>query len=290
MTGFGEGSAQSDHLTVTVEVRALNHRHLKINIKGLDVYSALEPRIEPLLRDGVRRGSIQLLFRIARKPRLEDYILNTTALVSFWRQLQEVKRQVGDATPLSLGELLSIRGVMQESETGPADREAVYHLIEKAMKAACDKLSVMRRDEGRCMAEELSAHGAAIRNHLETISARAPQVVQDYRNRLCDRVNVLLASRDLNIDQEVLIKELSIFAERSDISEEVVRLLSHLEQFQATLDEPASEGRRLEFLSQEMVREANTIGSKANDVQIAKHVVEIKAAIERIRELTQNVE
>ena len=140
------------------------------------------------------------------------------------------------------------------------------------------------------MAQELLSLRDTIARHLDVIRRKAPQVVTQFRERLHDRVRQLLAEVDVKIDRNDLIREVSIFAERSDIAEEVVRLASHLDQFQEIMDEPESPGRKLEFLTQEMFREANTIGSKAGDVAISKEVVEIKGTLEKIRELVQNVE
>ena len=140
------------------------------------------------------------------------------------------------------------------------------------------------------MARELLALRDHVGAELASVRTRAPQVSVAFRDRLLERVRGLLAELDVQIDRTDLIKEVSVFAERSDIAEEVVRLASHLDQFQVVVNEPESAGRKLEFLTQEMFREANTIGSKASDVDISRHVVEIKAALERIRELVQNVE
>ena len=129
-----------------------------------------------------------------------------------------------------------------------------------------------------------------ISGHLRVIRERVPHVSSAFRDRLVERVRTLINGVDVRIDQSDLIKEVSIFAERSDIAEEAVRLASHLDQFQEIMNEPESTGRKLEFLTQEMFREANTIGSKAGDVEISRHVVEIKAALEKIREMVQNVE
>ena len=140
------------------------------------------------------------------------------------------------------------------------------------------------------MAHELLQLRDQIGRELAQIRQRAPTVAEAYRDRLHERVRNLLAELDVEIDRSDLIKEVSIFAERSDIAEEVVRLASHLDQFQEVMNEPESPGRKLEFLTQEMFREANTIGSKAGDVEISRRVVEIKGTLEKIRELIQNVE
>jgi uncharacterized protein (TIGR00255 family) len=162
--------------------------------------------------------------------------------------------------------------------------------MEQVLGKALARLQAMRQEEGRAMAQELLLHRDHIARDLEQVRRRMPQVAVTYRDRLLERVRGLLTELDVQIDRSDLIKEVAIFAERSDIAEEVVRLASHLDQFQEIISEPESAGRKLEFLTQEMFREANTIGSKAGDVEISRHVVEIKGTLEKIRELIQNVE
>ena len=162
--------------------------------------------------------------------------------------------------------------------------------LERVLEQAIGRLQSMRQEEGRAMAQELLQHRDHIARELEQVRARVPLVAAGYRDRLLERVRGLLTELDVKIDRSDLIKEVAIFAERSDIAEEVVRLASHLDQFVDIVNEPESAGRKLEFLTQEMFRETNTIGSKASDVDISRHVVEIKSALEKIRELVQNVE
>jgi uncharacterized protein (TIGR00255 family) len=165
-----------------------------------------------------------------------------------------------------------------------------WPLIEKVLQDALNRLHNMRNDEGRAMGEELLAHRDTIARHLESIRQRSPQVVSAFRDKLYERVKKLLGEHDVQLDKNDLIREVSIFAERSDIAEEIVRLATHLGHFQEIMQEADSPGRKLEFLVQEMSREANTIGSKASDVDISREVVEIKGTLEKIRELVQNVE
>jgi uncharacterized protein (TIGR00255 family) len=148
----------------------------------------------------------------------------------------------------------------------------------------------MRAEEGRAMTADLAANCQAVADNLAKVEGRASLVADDYRNRLHERLQRILQEYSVVLDPADLIKEVSLYADRADISEEIVRLRSHVEQFLGILKVPESAGRKLEFLTQEMVREANTIGSKANDVEIARNVIEIKTAIERIREMIQNIE
>ncbi len=165
-----------------------------------------------------------------------------------------------------------------------------WPVLERVLQQALDRLQAMRLEEGRAMAQELLQYRDQIGAELEQIRQRTPQVTVLYRDRLLERVRGLLSELDVKIDRSDLIKEVSVFAERSDVAEEVVRLASHLDQFQDVFKEPESAGRKLEFLTQEMFRETNTIGSKASDVEISRRVVEIKSTLEKIRELVQNIE
>ena len=195
-----------------------------------------------------------------------------------------------DTADPSLEALLPLPGVVDDASGAAVDATADWPVIQRTVQAALENLGRMRSEEGRAMAADLAANCRAAAASLDQIERRAPLVVEDYRNRLFDRLKRTLAELDVVLDPADVIKEVSLFADRSDISEEIVRLRSHLEQFQATMELPESSGRKLDFLTQEMFREANTIGSKANDVEIARRVIEIKTAIERIREMIQNIE
>lgn len=292
MTGFGEARYQSDRLTLSVELRALNNRYLKVSVRASDPYHLLEPEFEKVIRRVVRRGTLQVHFRCERQAAPTDFRINATALRSYLVQIEALRAELKlqDRGDSLLAQVLALPGVVPEPGAQGARLEEDWPLIEQTLQAALDKLQGMRREEGRAMARELLAHRDTIGAHLERIRTRIPQVVASYRDRLHERVRALLGELDVQLDRNDLIKEVSIFAERSDIAEEVVRLASHLGQFQEMMNDKESPGRKLEFLTQEMFREANTIGSKASDVEISREVVEIKATLEKIRELVQNVE
>ncbi len=191
---------------------------------------------------------------------------------------------------IRLESLLALPGVVDERATESADLEADWPLMEETLQQALANLDDMRREEGRVMTADLRGNCQSIVVELEQISRRAPLVADAYRTRLTERLNKLLHDYDQRVEPSDIVREVGTFAERSDISEELVRLGSHIEQFLGFAELPESSGRKLDFLTQEMFREANTIGSKANDADIAGHVVEIKALIERMREMIQNVE
>jgi uncharacterized protein (TIGR00255 family) len=292
MTGYGEAHFQSDALTLAVELRALNNRYLKISLRASEPYNLLEPEVEKVIRRTVRRGTVQINLRCERQFAPQDYRVNATAVRSYLGQLREISTSLGlrDAGEVLLPYVLALPGVVAEPGTLAFQHEEEWPVIERVLNEALGRLQAMRQEEGRAMAQEFLQLRQNIADHLAQIRQRAPGVVTAYRDRLHERVRSLLAEMDVQIDRSDLLKEVAIFAERSDIAEEVVRLASHLDQFLDIMNEPESPGRKLEFLTQEMFREANTIGSKANDVDISRHVVEIKGTLEKIRELVQNVE
>jgi uncharacterized protein (TIGR00255 family) len=294
MTGFGEARSEGDKLALSVEVRTVNNRYLKVSVRGSDPYPMLEPELEKLVRKYVRRGTVTIQVRCERAGRDADFGLNPVALKSYLTQIRAVCDEIGWQVPVSalVGQVLALPGVAPEpgGVTGrPPDDELAA--VERTLEGALVKLQAMRQQEGRAMADELLSHHRTVGDNVARIRESIPGVVASYRERLRDRVGQALAEHNVNVRPEDLIREVAIFAERTDVAEEVMRLGSHLEQFEAVVrKETDGPGRKLEFLVQEMGREANTIGSKAGDVAVSRHVVEIKAALEKVRELVQNVE
>ena len=290
MTGFGEAHCQQDGLAVAVEVRTINSRYLKLSVRVTDGYGSLEPQIEAMVRKQVRRATVQVGVRINRSSSPEDYGIDATVLDSYHRQLAAIEKSWDSSQPVPLASLLLLPGVVCENWAGRVDAAEVWPAVGEALETAMASLHNMRMEEGRAMAADLKANCRSVAASLDEVGRRAPLVVEDYRKRLAERLSKTLAEFDVTLDPADVLKEVGLFADRSDISEEIVRLRSHLEQFEGIIDLPESSGRKLEFLAQEMVREGNTIGSKANDVEITRQVIEIKAAVERIREMIQNVE
>ena len=290
MTGQGSGHATQDGISVAAEVRTVNSRYFKLALRASDGYSSIEPRVDEVVRRFVRRGTVQLDIRIDREPCAEDFRLNETALASYQEQLTSVAERLNLDSHVSLEALLALPGVVDERVTRTVDTDADWPVIKAALTQALEALSKMRGGEGEAMAADMAENCTVIAGELESVAERAPLVVEGYRTRLTERLNKLLGEYDIRTEPSDVIREVGLFGERSDISEEIVRLRSHLEQFDAVMKLDESSGRKLEFLTQEMFRETNTIGPKANDAEIARHVIEIKAAIEKIREMIQNVE
>ncbi len=293
MTGFGEARHQDPRWTVQVEMRTVNNRHFKLSARISDEFAAMEGALEQLVRERVKRGTVQVSLRIERPRRPEDYRLNLVALASYrdqLRQLQDGGAGAGGRGAIELAQLLILPGVVEEVRTAGQSPGDDWPEVARVVARALEALEASRAQDGRAMAAEMIALGRSIGEHLGRIADRAPMVVQAYLRRITDRVRALVADQGVTVEPEDLIREVAILADRCDISEEIVRLRAHLGQYAAIIEEPESSGRKLEFLVQEMGREINTIGAKAGDVEISRAVVDVKALLEKIRELVQNVE
>jgi uncharacterized protein (TIGR00255 family) len=259
-------------------------------VRASDGFASLEPRVDDLIRRFVRRGTVQVDLRVIRDASPDNFKLNEVVLSSYQNQLHAIYERLQLDEKVRLENLLLLPGVVDECLSSSVDADAEWPTIKEALVKALENLTRMRSEEGQAMASDLQANCRTIATELEQVEKRAPLVVEHYRNRITDRLNRLLAEYDVEVEASDVVREIGLFAERSDISEEIVRLRSHLEQFQSIMQVPEGGGRKLDFVTQEMFREANTIGSKANDAEIGHHVIEIKAAVERIREMIQNIE
>src|SRR5579871_3486755 len=226
MTGYGEASYQSDPLTVGIELRALNNRYLKVSLRATEPYNLLEPEFEKVVRRTVRRGTLQINLRIHRQQTAHDFQINATALRSYIEQLRQVAESLAlrEGSEFLLSQALTLPGVVPEPGLGTLSLEEDWPLLERVLEQALARLQAMRQEEGRAMAQELLQLRDHIGTHLGQIRERAPGVGEAYRDRLLERVRGLVAELDVEINRNDLIKEVSIFAERSDIAEEVVRL------------------------------------------------------------------
>lgn len=290
MTGFGEARDQRENYAIVAEVRSVNNRHFKLNLRVTEGYGALEAHAETVIREHVKRGAISCNLRIRHVGVADDYRLNLQVLNLYVDQLQELAAQRHMDERIRLEQLASLPGVVEEASTDATDAAEVWPLVEPTLRAALEQLTQMRAAEGAAMAADLQDQSRAVEKSLAKVEKLAPNVLEHYRRRLEERVNEALKSLGVTVEPVDLVREVSVFADRSDISEEIVRLRSHLQQFADALELKESAGRKLEFICQEMGRETNTIGSKANEAAISLEVVEIKTALERIREQIQNVE
>lgn len=289
MTGYGDAQAAEGGITYRVEIRSLNNRYFKASIKLPEQFQLFETEVDKILRNKIGRGSVTYSLRTKDESPASAYSINKAALAHYVAQLREVAGGDG-GTKFDLAALLELPGVCQPPDLDESMRATQWASIERLTLQAIDRLTRMRETEGKALLADLTAQLDVIRRGLTAVQARSPRVVTDYHAKLKSRVQELLSTAKIKIDEDMLAREVAIFADRCDVNEEIARLASHLEQFESLTRSPEEAGRKLEFLTQEMLREANTIGSKANDVEIARHIVEIKASIDRIKEQVQNVE
>jgi uncharacterized protein (TIGR00255 family) len=287
MTGFGDASAERGGTHYSVEIRSLNNRFYKSVIKLPDNLSGLEPEVDSTLREKLQRGSITFVLKLREDTADAAFKLNMPVLRAYVEQLRQLQ---GPNTTIDLAGLLALPGATQEAHDQSEEVERHGTVVRQCIEKAVAKVLEMRAREGRALCEDLVRHARAIIGHLEAVSARAPLVIEDYHKRLTARVNQLVAKAEISLVQADLLKEIALFAERSDICEEIQRLTEHMRAFEHECLQGEHAGRKLDFLTQEMLREANTIASKANDATIARHIVEIKGAIDRLKEQVQNVE
>ncbi len=293
MTGFGDASEEVHGVHYAVELRSLNNRYFKGSIRLPEQIAGLDAELDALLRKRLGRGSVSLTVSVKADDAAAARRINDAALVAYLEHLRTLQQRLADsraATSIDLTALLSLPGVMETTDEDLLERSRPVVL--RLTEMACERLSAMRQVEGRALAQDLARQVQAIRQRLASVTQRAPVVVEEYHQRLRSRIDELLAKAQLKVQEQDLLREVAIYADRADISEEITRLTGHLDQLERHMarheGEPA--GRTLDFIAQEMLREANTIASKSNDAAISRDTVEIKSAIDRIKEQVQNVE
>lgn len=304
MTGQGQALVSQAGCTVQAEIRSVNNRFLKVAVRCGDRFSELAPRVERLVQTSVRRGTVNVNLKVTAAGLNSSYRLNLEVLGHYQQQVSGVCGQevIWGQQPQLLAAILGLPGVADDGGGDSESLESVWPVVELAVGEAVERLNEMRAIEGQAMARDLSENLEQIAARVREIEQRAPLASQTYQQRILERIQQLLATAragevtmggsvaEVGAPSIELIREVAVFADRCDFSEEIVRLRSHLTQFSQLLQDRESQGRKMDFLIQELVRETNTIGSKANDAGIAGQVVEIKTCIERLREMVQNVE
>lgn len=290
MTGYGEAQGEADGVSYAVEIKTVNNRYLKTIIKLPELATFLEEDIDKLLRKNILRGTINYVLRLKDTSASAIFDIDETALQAVAEKLSRAGSSTGINGTIDIGNLLNLPGIIQPALP---DKERAGHIkkyVLEISQKALDKLKQMRAAEGGYLEADIRKCCTAIEEDLEQVRGRSAIVMQEYAEKLKKRVNELLAHAELKIDEGILAREVAIFADRSDISEEVSRLDSHLQQFEQCCHGNDQSGRRLDFISQEMLREANTIASKASDTETTRYVVNIKCQIDRIKEQVQNIE
>jgi uncharacterized protein (TIGR00255 family) len=294
MTGFGSAAGDDHGISCTVEIRSVNNRFFKAVIKLPDKLANLEPDIDRTLRETIARGSLVLSVSVKDPSSATSVAINQAVLKTYVDQIDALAAAIKQPSHVDLAALLALPGVVEAGEDTAEYLATHQAVVLRLVKAALGRLDEMRRKEGAALWADLQKHLEIIRGALEKIASHAPQVVRAYHEKLKSRVNQMVNDAKLSLSDPDLLKEVALFADRADISEEISRLSGHLEQFihvcQRDQQDSGGAGRKLDFIAQEMLREANTIASKANDASIARLTVDIKSAIDRIKEQVQNVE
>ncbi|MDA0253399.1 MAG: YicC family protein [Planctomycetota bacterium] len=289
MTGCGEGIATAGESTCRVELRTVNNRSFKFSLRTREGFVGLEPRVETLVRQRVRRGTVQMTLDLTGAAATVMRRIDAAQLAAYLDQLEDFAASHDLALPRSIDGLLGLPGITADAPPEEAALERAWPLVAEAVERALAALDTMRRAEGETLAADMRSICREIARLVAGIRERVPQAVEQQRVRLLERVSSILAERGVSLAEADVAREIALVADRTDIAEEIVRLESHLAQFERLLGEE-SPGRPLDFLSQELAREANTIASKSADVGIAHAVVELKTRIERLREQVQNLE
>jgi uncharacterized protein (TIGR00255 family) len=288
MTGFGRGEVSTESCKVTVEMKSVNHRYLDVNMKMPKKLNFFEASIRNLLKEYIQRGKVDLFISFED---LSENSVNVTyhkevaaEYMNFLRQMAEDFSLENDVRVSSLARFPEVM-TLDDVEI---DEEGVWKSLEKAIRQAAEGFVESRIKEGENLCADLIAKLNEMLEAVDFIEARSPQIIEEYKKRLTDKVQEMLG--DAKVDEARLVTEVTIFADKVCVDEELVRLRSHVQTTKNTLLEGGGIGRKLDFLAQEMNREANTILSKANDLEISNKGIELKTAIEKVREQIQNIE
>lgn len=288
MTGYGRGECTHHGVKITVELSSVNRKQSEISVVLPRDLETLEAQVRDEINKRVARGRLTVRIVAQATAGAGNMLLDLELAKTYAKDLRRMAKELKLKDDITLDLIARSPGVMRPAE-GTTDPEALWPAVSKALKGALDTLVKMREREGAHLAKDLKDRISNIRQSTTRVQKRAPQVAERYRTQLIDRIKTA-GVQVPGLDDERLLKEVFYFADRSDISEELTRLQSHFQQFEdcMKLDEPV--GRTLDFLAQEINREVNTIGSKANDTDISREVVSMKAEVEKFREQVQNVE
>ncbi|MBK8811256.1 MAG: YicC family protein [Acidobacteria bacterium] len=289
MTGFGRGFESSDDFAVTVEIKTVNNRFLDINLRLGTELQALESTIKRQIGNRLSRGRVDVNLTYERTSQI-NYELNRPMIAGFLAAMKQMQDEFALSGEPDINVVARLPNVLVPKKDDLDEHFIVG--VERAVNFAIDDLEKMRRNEGGMLKNELAFRLSEIENRIPAIETEAGGVAEEFRQRLTKKITEMLARTEsqIDIDQGRLAQEIAFMADRSDISEEIQRLRSHIEQFRQIVDEETEVGKRLDFLTQELNREANTIASKTNNLVVKENALAIKSEIEKIREQVQNVE
>ena len=288
MTGYGRGQATVDGTDILVEIKSVNNRYYDFSARLPRMYGYLEEKLKTFMNGSISRGKIEVSVSIYNSgSKSEEISINLDVANGYINALREANQSLGLTDDITLShvsrfpEVFIVKKIIE-------DEESVWNNIKPVAEEAVAKFVAMRETEGEKMKEDLSSRLDFILSKVEEVEKISPTTTENYRNRLYQKLKDVLS--DNNIDEQRILTEAAIFSEKVAVDEETVRLRSHISQFKELLETDEPVGRKLDFLVQEMNRESNTIGSKAQDIAITKIVVDVKSEIEKIREQIQNIE
>ena len=290
MTGYGRSQATVDTMNITVELKSVNHRYFEFNSRVPRNYGFLDEKLKSYIGSRVSRGKVECYVSVEN---LEDdeveILVNHSLAESYLGALKEL----AERNELTLRDDLAMSSLARYNDVftvhkKEADEEKIWNAVKSVAEKAVEKFIEMRETEGNKLKNDVLSRADLILQKVSVIEERSPQTIKEYNDKLLARINEFLS--EVQVDEQRLLTECAIFADKVAVAEETVRLRSHIDQLRQFLDSDEAVGRKTDFLVQEMNREANTIGSKAQDVTIARCVIDIKAEIEKIREQIQNIE
>ncbi len=288
MTGYGRVKVENDLREITVELRSVNHRYLDLNIKVPRIYGYLEDLVSKQAQAAIARGKVDIFVSVRAKEGADIKVTPNMAVIQgYVDAIKKVSETYGISDEVSALALLRLPDAMEQNKE-EADADQLKSEVSAVLAQALEEYNAMREKEGGRLVEDVIYRAGLIAKSVDFVEQRSPDCVEEYRTRIAARMNEILDGSELA--QQRILQEAALYADKVNVTEEIVRLRSHLSQLDTMLKSPVAIGRKLDFLVQEMNRETNTIGSKANDFQIAKTVVDMKAEIEKIREQIQNLE
>ena len=290
MTGYGRSQAVVDTMNITVELKSVNHRYFEFNSRVPRNYGFLDEKLKSYIGSRVSRGKVECYVSVEN---LEDDEIQILVNYSLAQSYLGALKELAERNELNLRDDLAMSSLARYNDIftvhkQEADEEKIWNAVKTVAEKAVDKFIEMRETEGNKLKNDVLSRADLILSKVSVIEERSPETVKEYNDKLLARINEFLS--DVQVDEQRLLTECAIFADKVAVAEETVRLRSHIDQLRQFLDSDEAVGRKTDFLVQEMNREANTIGSKAQDVTIARCVIDIKAEIEKIREQIQNIE
>ncbi|MEE0857858.1 MAG: YicC/YloC family endoribonuclease [Acutalibacteraceae bacterium] len=288
MTGYGNSRQIIENTEISVEIRSVNHRYFELNCRTPKEMGFLEEKIRSVIKDKVFRGKIDIFVNIGSDENEQAVVtVNHSLVAGYINALKEVALKYGLSDDISVSSVARYNDIFKVTKP-ETDEEKLWQKVKIVLDDALDKFVAMRQAEGEKLYDDVNSRCKTILELVSKVEERSPQTVVEYRNKLTERMNEVLST--VTVDEQRVITEAAIFADKVAVAEETVRLRSHFEQFDKILNGEGSVGRKIDFILQEMNREANTIGSKVQDAQLAHIVVDIKAELEKIREQVQNIE